>query len=595
MIRSAATHCTRRGSGLVHCTFTARHQTIRPASGSVSISHEELADLATLPHSQIAQESIVVEDALDEGESEDQLSGKAARFSPAALFAKNRIGQVVLDPGLNAFVEAEARGANRKHLRHHAERIHLALRSTGSATKLLRPSAPKMTTTTRIDDEGMISTTITSATPSPSRNKREDTDPLLIPHTLSYGVPETAAYLAVRTSPSFAAHYTILTQLAKRIPNFAPSSVLDFGAGTGVGLWVLNSLFGESITQNTAVDISEPMLSTLDRLASSAKSPMSSDSVSLKRFLPAEPAPDEQHDLVLSAFTLSDLPSAPYRTQTLLSLWAHTRDTLVLIDRGTPLGSQLLREARALLLNLPAPSSTFFTPIPTTDAPGKTPSTPPAEAHTLLPCPHDHPCPFPTQSRTSWCHFSQRVQRDKTMREVKQNGKTARPEEDVKYSYLVLRKGPRPTSTLLQGSNAERTLAEQAMDWPRLIAPPMKRDGHILLDVCTAVPDTSSSNPDLTTNETQTRSTLLRTIITKSKHGKAAYLAARKSYWGDLWSFPVTSGVEKPLVNLKKSHKSEFDEDDDIEADDSIKGKSQRLPRKGAGKYKRERLSVSDD
>ena len=40
------------------------------------------------------------------------------------------------------------------------------------------------------------------------------------------------------------------------------------------------------------------------------------------------------------------------RKKTIESLWAQTKDVLVLIDRGTPYGSYIIRRARAQILNM---------------------------------------------------------------------------------------------------------------------------------------------------------------------------------------------------------------------------------------------------
>ena len=100
----------------------------------------------------------------------------------------------------------------------------------------------------------------------------------------------------------------------------------------------------------------------------------------------------------------------------------------------------------------------------------------------------------------SWCHFSQRLQLNNFQMETYHMKKGF---EDQKYSYLVLRKGPRPYE-------------EQSFSWPRLIRRPLKRSGHMHLDYCDA------------------DGTFKRTAVTRCQ-GKARFLDARKSKWGDLW------------------------------------------------------------
>ena len=169
----------------------------------------------------------------------------------------------------------------------------------------------------------------------------------------------------------------------------------------------------------------------------------------------------ERSDLVVSAFVLSDIPSDVFRKSVVDQLWAHTSDTLVLIDRGTPYGSLCIREARAHLLARATDNSEDF--------------------HIVAPCMHEKPCPM--QSVNSWCHFSQRVRLSPVSREAKN---TSTNHEDAKYSYVVFRRGKRPvmSEVLNEGGDEESDLVPATYAWPRLVQAPMKRDKHVVLDLC---------------------------------------------------------------------------------------------------------------
>lgn len=54
--------------------------------------------------------------------------------------------------------------------------------------------------------------------------------------------------------------------------------------------------------------------------------------------------------LVLSAFTLMELPDLKTRLQTLLTLWKKCNGYMVLIENGTNAGFNLIHEAREFLL-----------------------------------------------------------------------------------------------------------------------------------------------------------------------------------------------------------------------------------------------------
>lgn len=72
---------------------------------------------------------------------------------------------------------------------------------------------------------------------------------------------------------------------------------------------------------------------------------------------------------------------------------------------------------------------------------------PPARAHVVAPCPHDGACPM--DGTRSWCHFPQRFTRTRLQRSSKvlPGGHPARPYQDERFSYVVLRRRPRPTSS----------------------------------------------------------------------------------------------------------------------------------------------------
>ena len=63
--------------------------------------------------------------------------------------------------------------------------------------------------------------------------------------------------------------------------------------------------------------------------------------------------------------------------------------------------------------------------------------------------------------------------------------------EDSKYAYVVLRRGSRPKTesdhaTAIDNSTAtaEDDFSKIAYTWPRLIQPPLKKHGHVVMDVC---------------------------------------------------------------------------------------------------------------
>src|SRR2546422_169268 len=78
---------------------------------------------------------------------------------------------------------------------------------------------------------------------------------------------------------------------------------------------------------------------------------------------------------------MSGEPDEPERAALADALWPKARDTLLVIEPGTPAGYARIIALRARLIA--------------------------AGAHVTAPCPHDDGCPLVAPD---WCHFSQRLQ-----------------------------------------------------------------------------------------------------------------------------------------------------------------------------------------
>jgi ribosomal protein RSM22 (predicted rRNA methylase) len=91
--------------------------------------------------------------------------------------------------------------------------------------------------------------------------------------------------------------------------------------------------------------------------------------------------------------------------------WQACKEVLVIAEPGTPDGFRRILKARKILLK--------------------------GGAKVLAPCTSELPCTMPSEE---WCHFSQRVQRTRSQKLVK-NAKLSF--EDEKYCYLVVSKSTR--------------------------------------------------------------------------------------------------------------------------------------------------------
>ncbi|KAI7872960.1 mitochondrial small ribosomal subunit Rsm22-domain-containing protein [Spinellus fusiger] len=381
------------------------------------------------------------------------------RGSPEAEFGKKRIGCVHLPKALSQSIsDLIDKQQDKRLIRTDALRLYEAMRSTA-----------------RLQNKDTQNTT-----------------EILEPHNVSYGPRESMAYAAGVLPSTYAAVTNVLEEVNKRIKDFCPKTMLDFGTGPGTAIWAAQDVF--DIDKYVGVDLSEDMLRVAETLQESVKKTETLP-IEFKRYLAVDP--NCKTDLVVSAFALGDIASLALQRSTMEQLWEQTGDVLVLIERGTPVGFSIVARARQWILDAEKRKD--------------------QQVHVVAPCPHDRPCPllFSPQAnlKKAWCHFSQRVERPSFLMKTKHSKFNT---EDAKYSYVVLRKGPRPTSA----TDSEHTgFSEAAYAWPRLIQPPLKNKGHVVMDLCVE------------------KGEIQRTSIPKSQ-GKIPYRDARKSMWGDLFPHP---------------------------------------------------------
>jgi ribosomal protein RSM22 (predicted rRNA methylase) len=209
---------------------------------------------------------------------------------------------------------------------------------------------------------------------------------------------QAAAYAVARMPATTAACAAVFARLAEVMPDFAPASLLDVGAGTGAASWAAIGAWPD-IAAITMLD-HNPALRTLARKLAEG-GPLGHAQIQAGDLGAEKP----QADLVVASYVLAELPQAA-AAATARHLWASGAGVLVLIEPGTPQGFARIREARATLI-----------------AEG---------AHVVAPCTHDNQCPM---TGDDWCHFSQRLPRSRDHMLMK--GAQV-PFEDERYSYVVL-------------------------------------------------------------------------------------------------------------------------------------------------------------
>ena len=214
------------------------------------------------------------------------------------------------------------------------------------------------------------------------------------------GADDALAYALARLPATYAATATAFAEAARMAPDFAPTSLLDAGAGPGGGSWAACGAW-PSLRAVTWLDASAPFLVLAERLAADGPAPLR-DADARRGDLTGGGFPAA--DLVLASYALAEIAPAA-QVQVIDALWQATSGVLVLVEPGTPAGYTRILSAREALI--------------------------PAGATIVAPCPHHAACPL---AAPDWCHFSVRLARSRDHRLAK-GGDV--PFEDEKFAYLI--------------------------------------------------------------------------------------------------------------------------------------------------------------
>ncbi len=228
---------------------------------------------------------------------------------------------------------------------------------------------------------------------------------------------DALAYGLARMPATYAAVAASLNALCEVRPDFAPKTLLDVGAGPGTASWAAVEAFS-SLTSFALLDDNAALRAlALDLARGSARlGDLKYDKGEAGALL----ARSESADLVVASYMIGELGEAA-RTRLAESLWNKTRDTLLVVEPGTPAGYQRILALRRQLLA--------------------------AGAHVAAPCPHDDACPL---IAPDWCHFTQRLPRSRAHMQLKA---AELPFEDEKFAYVALTRAPlgvRPARVLAQ-------------------------------------------------------------------------------------------------------------------------------------------------
>jgi ribosomal protein RSM22 (predicted rRNA methylase) len=159
------------------------------------------------------------------------------------------------------------------------------------------------------------------------------------------GEPAMKAYLAARLPATYAAVRASMGYVAEAMPEFAPTTLLDIGAGPGTVLWAASDCW-DRLERATMVEASGIARQTAEALSQDAGLPIAQwlAGDATKPLPLSEPA-----DLVTLSYVLDELN--PGTIADLIDrLWALTAHTLLVIEPGTPAGWQRIVSVRARLI-----------------------------------------------------------------------------------------------------------------------------------------------------------------------------------------------------------------------------------------------------
>ncbi|CAG9574135.1 unnamed protein product [Danaus chrysippus] len=287
---------------------------------------------------------------------------------------------------------------------------------------------------------------------------------------IAYDKPTSLQYLMARAAPEYAVLVRILDEIKRQLPDYKPRSFFDFGSGVGTGTWAVNTYWKGDIYEYFTVDTSTHMneLAQLILCQGRDNVEMPFKAYFQRQFLPA--STDLKYHIVLSAFSLFEMPDMKSRLETIQKLWNKTEDFLIIVEHGSNAGFRIVNEAREFVLN----------------------STQQDQGYAFAPCPNDNVCPRYLEHQTP-CNFLMKYEtlsfpsKTEVMAEL--------------FSYVILRKGVRPSNDPA---------------WPRVVRAPIVRSGHTICRMCTS------------------QGELKEVIFSKGKYDQKTYRCARSCNWGDL-------------------------------------------------------------
>lgn len=482
----------------------------------------------------------------EEYEPAERGSGEARRFHRYTIEGRFHGSPVEIALPRDEFLEPIRELLDRSHLKHVRDAAEAAFGGKGLPTS---PATPEGLKNGQMGGVGL---------PPDQRHMTEI---------------EADAFLAGYLPPAYASVMSILREVRKRVGGEwlqsklkqgkeGGLSVLDAGAG-GAGLvaWeqIVNAewevLRDKGEVKGTLPPGKKTVIAASDRLRHRIKTFL--DNTTFLPRLPDYEHSGEMHgehidaghkpqqrksfDVIIASHLFLKEKQDHYRQAVLNNLWSLLNKDggiLIVIEKAHPRGFEAVAHVRDTILKqfiLPQSGEQSVSPEDFNPAFHRE-----LEAgHIVAPCTNHDVCPMykeqgKSKGRKDYCHFSQRFVQPTFY--SKMLGKSADNQGDVEFSYVVIRRGV-PKSSSLGGKEATEKAhggyeaSEERPDMqslPRLVLPPLKRKGHVTLDLCTP------------------EGRIERWTVPKS-FSKLAYHDARKSRWGDLWALGAKTRVPRSV------------------------------------------------
>ncbi|KZV82844.1 hypothetical protein EXIGLDRAFT_333664 [Exidia glandulosa HHB12029] len=399
------------------------------------------------------------------------------------------------------------------------------------------------------------------------------------------------AYAAVVMPQHYSSIYNVFKQMDLRFGDaLKKTNIVDIGCHSGEALWAARTVWTEDdvlgVKNYFGIDPRPKMIQMGNRLTKDIDlyGCNASFHYKLTQALPSGLTPEMAAEtMIINAFDLSRHARWRDRRDRLHEMWQTGAATIVLIEEGTREGYEFIAEAREYLLRLGAVEVQDAKYQPAEERPFWTPG-----SHVAMPCPHDRPCAMLPDLKSA-CSFGQTFDPPSFSRDTKHI--SGAYHDRVSHAYVVFRRGPRPDDPgtsygrvglvgrreeerlrskrvtameetedqvfeavkeeavvsehapdpAMETDELKDALRKEAMFWPRLNMPPLKKAGHIVMDACTR------------------DGSVQRLTISRSR-GKQEFYDARKSSWGD--SFPHEPTIP-PVMRFRSLHRQKnFDPDE---------------------------------